>query len=138
MSPVIDHSAHNSEQQPGDPLDRVGGVADVFPQATARGLARRFQAIAIDVVEKAVVDAAEAAILDPTVTEIGPAGGAVQSDQPNLILLVASVIALILNPLVTILSASRISRSRQAGGGSLNQSRAGPSRTDGAPQVLVY
>ena len=64
-------------------------MADLLVEGAAGGLTWLLQAAATDVVEPAVVDAAQAAILESAVREVGSSVGTVQPQQTWAALLVA-------------------------------------------------
>ena len=81
--------AHVREQQaPGLP-DGVGQVADLVGEPAARGLAGLLQAAPLHIVEPAVVEATETAVLDSPVAEVCRAVGAVDAQQTGASLRVA-------------------------------------------------
>src|SRR6185437_9520754 len=65
--------AEISEDHAAAHRDRIGFVLDRTAEILARRLGRLLQALAVHVVEPAVIDAAQPAILDPAVAQIGAA-----------------------------------------------------------------
>jgi hypothetical protein len=72
------------------PLDAwIRRVPDPFTKRAARRFAGLFEAAAARVVQPTMVDAAQAAVFDAAVAQIGAAMGAMQPDQAGLAALVA-------------------------------------------------
>ncbi len=67
---------------------RIGLLLDVGAEVAVVGLRRRLQALAVDVEQPAVKRAAQAAVFQPAVSEIGAAMRAVPADQSVAALLV--------------------------------------------------
>ncbi len=61
---------------------------DLVAELAALGLGRLVDAFALDVEQPAVIEAAQAAVLDPAVGQVGAAVGTMQADQAQTILVV--------------------------------------------------
>ena len=81
--------AHIGEQDPAALHHRIGLLPDVGAHAAAFGLGRRLQALSRHVEQPAVEGAAQAALLQPAVGEIGAAVRAGARDQAVAAVLVA-------------------------------------------------
>ena len=69
-------------EQDAAPLDhRIGRLPDVGAEVAVVGLGRRLQALPLDVEQPAVEGAAQAAILQPAIGEVGAAMRAAAADQ---------------------------------------------------------
>ena len=75
--------AHIGEEQSLVLLHRIGALADVLEDRGLRGLRRRLQQRAVDVVEPAVIAAADAALLDVAELQRGATMGAVLLEQAH-------------------------------------------------------
>ena len=69
--------------------DRIGALAHALAEHAALGLGRRFQALAVDVEQPAMEQAAQAAILQAAIGEVGAAMRAVAVEQAVAAALVA-------------------------------------------------
>ena len=81
--------AHVGEDEVACFHARVGGVPDLLLESAALRLAGLFEAVAVDVVQPAVVQAAQPAVLDAPVAQVGGAVRAVDTEQAELAVLVA-------------------------------------------------
>ena len=81
--------AHIGEHHAGALDDRIGGVPDLVLVAALRRLRRLLQTAAGDVEKPAMIEAAQPAILDPAVAEIGAAMRAVEAEQAGAAAIVA-------------------------------------------------
>ena len=73
---------HIREDDPTSLQAGIGGMADVFTQTAAGRLPRGLEALARDVVEEAVIDAAQPAVLETAVAEVRPSMAAMQVEEP--------------------------------------------------------
>src|SRR6185437_6781662 len=80
--------AEISEDHAAAHRDRIGFVLDRTAEILARRFGRLLQALAVHVVEPAVIDAAQPAILDPAVAQIGAAMRTMQVEQADAVFFV--------------------------------------------------
>src|SRR5438876_478695 len=81
--------AHIGEQKTGALDEGIGEVANFVLVLTFRWFGRLLQAASVDVVKPAMIEAAQPAILDPAVAEIGAAMRAVETEQARAAAIVA-------------------------------------------------
>jgi hypothetical protein len=75
--------AHVGQDQPAGFVTRIGGVTDLILVVARRWLARLLEATPIAGDQPAVVDATQAALVEPTVTQIDAAVRAITANQPR-------------------------------------------------------
>src|SRR5512141_530289 len=76
--------SHIRKDNPGTLLTWIGGLANLLAKTPVRRLAGLLDAAALTVKQPAMVQAAQAAVFDAAVTQIGAPMGAVLADQAEL------------------------------------------------------
>jgi hypothetical protein len=62
-------------------LARISEMANLMPIRSSSGFSRLFENSTADVIQPTVIEASQAAVFDPTVTEIGSSVGTMEPEQ---------------------------------------------------------
>src|SRR5262245_63425830 len=76
--------SHIGQDQPAGFVTRIGRVTDLVLVVAARRFAGLLETAPVTRHQPAVVDAAEAALIEPSVTQIDASVRAIAADQPRL------------------------------------------------------
>jgi hypothetical protein len=80
---------HVSKDDPADLLQRESGMANRVLMFAASRFSGLLQTTTVNVVEPAVIDAAEASVLHPPIAQVCPAVRAMETQEPGPSLVVA-------------------------------------------------